>query len=77
MIKTLRFIKYADNTALVRLLQKTAFSSEVSYYSYIKALEIWCLESKLEMIVSKLNKQVDSTKQELAKDPVQVYGQVV
>lgn len=50
---TFKLIKYADDMALVGLLQKNNFSSEIFYLAHVKAFEIWSTNSQLEMNVAK------------------------
>lgn len=47
-----RLFKYADNMALVALLQKEDGEKEQAYFNHVSVLQDWCLTSYLEIIVS-------------------------
>lgn len=51
-----KLIKYADDMALVGLLQNNDPSGEASYFAHTKALEAWRLNSQLEINVTNLYK---------------------
>lgn len=57
-----RLVKYADDLALVGLLQKDDSSDESSYLAYAKALKSWCPASPLEVNVSETKELVICTK---------------
>ena len=70
-------IQYADDMALVDLLQNTDPSGEASYLVHIKALEAWCNDSKLEKNVSKTKELVFCKKQDTTTEPVSLNGLAV
>ncbi len=51
-----RLFKYADDMALVGLLNKTNQTYDLAYLTHIKALETWCCSSQLEINVAKTKK---------------------
>ena len=72
-----KLIKYADDMALVGLLQKTDPSGEAFYLSHTRALEAWCLNSQLVINVSKTKEMCLCTKQDLTIKSVLLDGQPV
>lgn len=73
---TFKLIKYADDMALVGLLQKTNPLDEASYLTQVKALEAWCKDSELEINVAKTNELLFCKKQDIITEPVLLNGQV-
>ena len=74
---TFKLIKYADDMALLGLLQKTDPLGEASYLAHIKALEAWCNDSELEINVAKTNELLFCKKQDVTTEPVLLNGLVV
>lgn len=57
-----RLVEYADDLALVGLLQKDDSSDEASYLAYATALKSWCPARPLEVNVSETKELVICTK---------------
>lgn len=72
-----KLIKYADDMALVGLLQKSDSYGEASYLAHIKALETWCKDSQLEINVSKTKEFVVCKKQDTITESVSLNGLAV
>ena len=70
-------IKYADDMALVGLLQRKEPSVEAAYLAHTKALESWCNISQLEINVAKTKELIMCTEQDLEIEPVSFDGQHV
>ena len=73
-----RLFKYADDMALVGLLQETGPLGEAAYLAHATALQTWCHTSQLEINVAETKELIMCcTKQHLITEPVSLDGQHV
>ncbi len=75
--ENVRLFKYADDMALVGLLDKTNQTYDLAYLTHTKALETWCCSSQLEMNVAKTKELIMCTKQDVICKPISLESQQV
>ncbi len=72
-----RLFKYADDMALVGLLDKTNQTYDLAYLTHTKALETWCCSSQLEINVAKTKSLIMCTKRDVICKPISLESQQV
>ncbi len=72
-----RLFKYADDMALVGLLDKTNQTYDLAYLTHNKALETWCCSSQLEINFAKTKELIMCTRRDVICKPISLESQQV